>query len=263
VNIKEYILSGIIESYVLGIATDQDKEEFERMCALHPEVAAAREAFELSLEKIAIQDAVDPPAELKEKIWQVLGPGQTELNRISASSPKESKVHSLNWLKFAIAACLILLAGSLYWNVSLYNKKNQLESINQKLENDINNYATKMGEMENDAKALQNPNIKMAALQGTQHSPQSFATVYWDTTSKDVYLMINNLPRPASDKQYQLWALLDGKPIDLGVIEMKQEKMIPMYRMKNANKVQAFAITLEKKGGSNSPLGEMYVLGKL
>jgi len=263
VNIKEYILSGIIESCVLGVATNQDRAEFERMCVLHPEVAAAREVFELSLEKIAMQDSVAPPVELKEKISTVLRPGETEMNRISESFKRESKVRRLNWLKFAIAACLILLAGSLYWNISLYNKKNQLESNNQKLQNDINNYAAKMAEMENDAKALQNPNIKMAALQGTQHSPQSFATVYWDTTSKDVYLMINNLPQPASDKQYQLWALLDGKPIDLGVIELKQEKMIPMYRMKNAAQVQAFAITLEKKGGSDSPLGDMYVLGRL
>lgn len=262
-NIKEYILSGIIESYVLGLATDEDKTEFERMCALHPEVATAREAFELLLEKVAIQDSVDPPVELRDKIAGVVKAGLGKTNNISLSSSREAKLRSLYWLKFAVAACLILLAGSLYWNISLFNKKNQLQSNNQKLENEINNYATKMSEMENDAKALQNPNIKMAALQGTQHYPQSFATVYWDTTSKYVYLMINNLPRPASDKQYQLWALLDGKPFDLGVIELKQDKMIPMYRMKNAINVQAFAITLEKKGGSDAPLGEMYVLGKL
>ena len=56
-------------------------------------------------------------------------------------------------------------------------------------------------------------------MKGMEISPASFATVYWDTTSKDVYLLVNNLPKPASDKQYQLWALLDGKPIDVGMID--------------------------------------------
>ena len=76
----------------------------------------------------------------------------------------------------------------------------------------------------------QNPNMKMAAMKGMPESPASFATVFWDTTSKDVYLVVNNLPKPASDKQYQLWALFDGKPIDLGMIDnnffIGQDKLI-------------------------------------
>ncbi|MGZ8517919.1 MAG: anti-sigma factor domain-containing protein, partial [Chitinophagaceae bacterium] len=96
-------------------------------------------------------------------------------------------------------------------------------------------------------------------------SPASFATVYWDTTSKDVILVVNNLPRPAGDKQYQLWALLDGKPIDVGMIDndiFTGEKKL-MIQMKNVSGAQAFAITLEKKGGNPTPQGPMYTLGNL
>ena len=100
-------------------------------------------------------------------------------------------------------------------------------------------------------------------MDGTSVSPQSYTTVYWDTTSHDVYLLINNLPAPASNEQYQLWALLDGKPIDMGVLEIF-EKPLQLYRMKNIQAAQAFAITLEKKGGSPTPsLDKMYVMGKL
>jgi anti-sigma-K factor RskA len=74
--------------------------------------------------------------------------------------------------------------------------------------------------------------------------------------------MINNLPKPAADQQYQLWALMDNQPIDLGVFEMKQEKLL--VKMKNVQKAQAFAITLEPKGGSTNPsLNNMFVAGKL
>jgi anti-sigma-K factor RskA len=106
----------------------------------------------------------------------------------------------------------------------------------------------------------------MAAMKGMEVSPASFATVYWDTTSKDVYLVVNNLPKPASDKQYQLWALLNGQPIDIGMVDndvfIGQKKLL--LRMKNVRGAQAFAITLEKKGGSEKPTMEsMYVMGNL
>ena len=260
-NIKEYISSGVVESYVLGLASEQERSEFEKMCFLHPEVLEARNAFELAVEKLAVQASVIPPDELKQKLFEVLKPGEVKYKNLRHSS---TSPYSLNWLKYAVAASLILLAGSIYWNISLYNKNEELKKGNSKLERDVKNYTAKFSEIDQEAKMLQNPNIKMAALEGTQHSPQSFVTVYWDTTSKDVYLMINNLPQPAPDKQYQLWAIINEQPIDLGVFEMTKNKILPIVQMKNAQNVQAFAITLEKKGGNSSPsMDAMYVKGEL
>jgi anti-sigma-K factor RskA len=93
--------------------------------------------------------------------------------------------------------------------------------------------------------------MKAAALKS--EDDRAYAIVYWDTvsTSKDVYLMVNNLPQPTSGKQYQLWALLNGEPIDLGMIEVSQKRLL--YRMKNLQNAEAFAITLEPKGGSQRP----------
>jgi hypothetical protein len=49
-NVKEYISSGIVESYVLGLASEAERQEFEQNCVQYPEIAQARTAFELSLE---------------------------------------------------------------------------------------------------------------------------------------------------------------------------------------------------------------------
>ena len=104
-------------------------------------------------------------------------------------------------------------------------------------------------------------------MKGMPPSPSSYATVYWDTTSKDAYLLINNLPAPSTEMQYQLWALLDGKPVDLGMIDseffVKQNRLL--LKAKNVQNAQAFAITLEKKDRSNTstPEGEIYVAGGL
>ena len=50
-NIQEYISSGIVESYVLGLASPEERVEFEGLCVQYPELVAARTEFELALEK--------------------------------------------------------------------------------------------------------------------------------------------------------------------------------------------------------------------
>jgi anti-sigma-K factor RskA len=256
VNVQNYISSGIIESYVLGLASDEERVEFEQACQQYPELLEARTDFEIALENQAMQNAIAPPAELKAKIFESL-PTLTKV--IPVSEPTfQTPVKKMSWVKYAAAACVVLLAGSIYWNVSLYNKNKDLQS-------NYDNTVAKLGDLQKDIRVLQeNPNVKMAAMKGLEASPASFATVYWDTTSHDVYLLANNLPTPPTDKQYQLWALLDGKPIDLGMLDydLKQKKLL--VRMKNANGAQAFAITLENKVGDHSaPKGSMYVMGKL
>jgi hypothetical protein len=49
-NVREYISSGIIESYVMGLASETERQEFEANCMQYPEIAEARTAFEMALE---------------------------------------------------------------------------------------------------------------------------------------------------------------------------------------------------------------------
>jgi anti-sigma-K factor RskA len=225
--------------------------EFEAVCNQHPEVLEARVRFEMALEKQAFENAVTPPAGLKKTISESLPSSQGRV--VSLTSPIVATKNS--WLRYASAAAVVLLAGSIYWNISLYNR-------NDVLQRSYKNTQTQLSNIENEiAKIRLNPNVKMAAMKGMEASPTSFATVYWDTASHDVYLLANNLPEPPEDKQYQLWALFNGTPVDLGVFEFKKEKLL--IQAKNTRGAQAFAITLEKKGGSPTPKGDMYVMGNL
>jgi len=253
VNVQEYISSGIVESYVLGLASDEERREFEKTCEQYSEVLQARIAFETALEKQAMENAIIPPADLKTKIFDQIN----KTGRVIQMQPVS--VRKINWLKYAVAACVILLAGSIYMNITLSNE-------NKKLKGNYDLTLAELDEVKKDIRVLQgNPNVKMASMKGMEVSPKSYATVYWDTTSHDVYLLANNLPVPPTDKQYQLWALLDGQPIDLGMVDydLKQKKLL--VRMKNARNAHAFAITLEKKDRPNPsvPGGDMYVMGGL
>lgn len=263
-NVKEYISSGVIESYVLGLATEAEREEFERLCQQYPEIAEARNAFGLALEQQLLQDASAPPAFLKDRIRQAIEDDDviTENERIEEEKP----IRTMNVWRWVAAASIILLAGSIYWAVSTNNKYKQLQEANNKLEHELNQSKENLALLQADKEMLTKPGIKMVTMKGTAVAPGAYTTVYWDTTgaAKDVYLLINNLPQPASDKQYQLWALLDGKPIDLGVVDYEVSKKKLLVKAQNVQKAQAFAITLEPKGGSVHPtVDSMYVMGQL
>jgi anti-sigma-K factor RskA len=270
VNLQEYILSGIVESYVLGLANAEETAEFERMCAAHAEVRKARETFEVLLEKQAMDHAVDPPVQLKSKIFaeiEVEKDRRPQQRRLSGPPPVIRPV----WIRYVAAASVILLAVSTalnYYFFSQYKKyivkydelvssQNQLAAANKTLETKLQDYEQTLNLIRDPAMAV----VKMPGIP-TSPSPSSLATVYWDTKSKDVYLLVNNLPEPTADKQYQLWALVDGKPVDAGVFDLKDG--LSLLKMKNIPQAQAFAITLEKKGGSIAPTMEaMYVMGKV
>ena len=251
-NIKEYISSGVVESYVLGLLTAQERFEFEKYCETYPELKEARTSFELALEKQAMENSIAPPADLKQKIASKI----FDEKKTAPVIPIETTtVKKFNWAKFAAAASIILLAGSIWWNMSLKNENDKLKTDLSRAQKDLDSSQQQVAQMTDDARKM-GEGMRMVGLPGTANSPKSFATVYWDTTSKDVYLLVNNLPKPASDEQYQLWAILTPngqlQTIDLGYIEMTQ-KPLQMYRMKNAQAAKAFAITLEKKDGNPAP----------
>ena len=67
-NIELYIQSGIVESYVLGLASPAEVAEFEQLLPHFPQLKEALSDFEYHLELFAIDHEVPPPPGSREKI---------------------------------------------------------------------------------------------------------------------------------------------------------------------------------------------------
>lgn len=268
-NIQEYISSGIVESYVLGLADETDRAEFEQYCITHPEVKAARIAFETELEQFALVHATPAPAAVRAAVME-----QVAGSVAAVAEPAPARVAGIRpWVRTLAAAAVILFIGSAILNIYYYNKYRESSQAYDRLlaqQTDLaknnNLLQTRLESSRQTIAMLSNPNMKMIKMAGdavpAKGSPDtsSMAMVYWDMQSKDVYLMVHHLPQPAADKQYQLWAIVNGQPVDAGVFDMPDTS--GMMKMKNVPEAQLFAVTLEDKGGSAVPKGPMYVLGK-
>jgi anti-sigma-K factor RskA len=261
VNVKEYIVSGIVESYVLGLASPEEMAEFERMCAAHHEVRLAREAFELQLEQKALSNAIKPPAHLQSKIFAEL---EVESDKLKAngstivSSPEDverAPVVTMRWWKYATAAAVILLLASGGLNIYYANQvqvyKDRYVAVTTEMADREKNMQNTINTYQESIAIMKDTNMMSIQMEGVAEHPGYMATVLWNRQSKDVYLMVNNLPRPEQGKQYQLWALVNGQPVDAGVLEWDETR--PIARMKNIPAAQGFAITLEKAGGAEKP----------
>lgn len=260
-NIKEYISSGIVESYVLGLASEEERMEFEKLCSEYPELVAARNSFELSLEKQAFENAMEPPAFIKQQFTEYISNNspatQPRIVQMEPSAMNRKQV-GFNWLA---AASVLLVIVSGYFAYTLYNENKTLKSELLSAKEAQAKLDDRVKKLEDDKKPMEDPNTMVVNLTGTTPAKAS-ASIYWDSTSTNVFLLVKNMPQLPSDKQYQLWALIDGKPKDLGLFDVQGDNKI-MLKMNNTQKADAFAITIEKRGNTGGPnLEQLQSMGK-
>lgn len=280
-DIEAYISSGILELYAAGALTTSEREEVEQLAKLHPAVQTELDSILDTFNQYASLHAVTPPAYLKEKVLSAVHAhnrgnrnqesGETVVGQSARIIPmlKERQdaaaSTAFKWL-IAASVTLLLVSNALsiyfYRNWKSTEQRLQLAEVSQQqYAQNIQRVRQQLTQKEQALALVSDPATEQVVLKGVPKFPDSKATIYWHQETKKVYLSVNNLPVPPSDKQYQLWALLDGKPIDAGVLNTA---LVAVQPMKNIARAQAFAITLEPKGGSISPtLDQMYVMGNI
>ena len=111
-------------------------------------------------------------------------------------------------------------------------------------------------------------NFKITTLASMlKNSPQAVAVAVWNPEKQEGVLQVAKLPALAADKDYQLW-VVDPQypnPVDGGVftVDPQTGEYRLQFRTKQPVKsINAFAVTLERKGGVPKAEGPFVLLGK-
>jgi len=266
-NKEDIISSGLLELYALGLASPGEALQVEEWINQYPEIKQELDAIEGSLETYAQANAIEPSSSVKDKIFsQIAKEELTDPDHIPSAnfSAVQQKVYRIPaFFKLAAAAIIILLIGSIVLNYSYYNKyqsaNNKLQVAQEKIkQNEQANLA-----MKDDIDVMSDKNSMPVVLKGTPHAPDALAKIYWMKNTGEVYVDPTNLPSVPGGMQYQLWAIIDGKPVDAGMIST-EKGIYHIQKMKSFGRAEAFAITLEKTGGSPTPtMDQMYVIAKI
>ncbi|HMO40433.1 MAG TPA: anti-sigma factor [Saprospiraceae bacterium] len=252
-DVRAYIESGILEQYVLGQLSQEERLEVAQNAALYPDIREEINQIELALERFAQLSGKTPP------------PGTLEgiLSKISTDKPAAPVAILSQWMLPALAAALLLsLAGTLYlfWqNQQLSADFNNAQTAQLQCDSLANEYAV----LQRELRFLKDVETRPIVMNGTPVAPEAIAAVYFNTNSQRAYLGGLQLPLPPAGKQYQLWAIVEGQPVSMGVFDLpaREGQFIEVPFIANA---QAFAISLEDAGGQPQPTVEqIYVVGNV
>ena len=260
---KQLIESGSLELYVMGSLPAEEMMQIDELRKHDKEVNMEIFRIENALEEFAFAQSRQPKPELKDEIEKRIGFG-LELD-LDTENVKSIIVHLRPVVRFAAAASIALIvafAGSTFYFFSKYNSaNNEIALLRQ--EQSVLAQQTKFVTGENESikqqlSVVSNPSNQQIVLNGLAISPTSKAVVYWNKNSGLAYINCAGMPPVAANEQFQLWAIVDGKPVDMGVLS----KDCSIAEMKNIMNASAFAITLEPLGGKASPTMEkVYVMG--
>lgn len=276
VDVKEYIASGILETVVLGLASDQETREVNCMSHIYPEIKAELIAIEQAYEKMAVESAVDPAPHVKTAVLAALA-NEVQLTAENNSEarivalPIDSETKKSNPWKWLAAACVVLFVGTAGLWISSTNRSNQLANkvaALQTKQTQDQQVLIAMQLEEDHFQAIESVitdhSMKKVILMGTPKDPKACVHFMWSEDKHKGIMVAESISSPPKDMQYQLWAIADGKPVSIGLFDYEEVMDITDPFDVTMDHISAFAITMEKKGGNPTPTMEnMLVIGSI
>lgn len=261
-DVEEYIATGILELYVAGLLTEEENMKVYHNSKEYPRIKLEIEEIESSI--LALSKTASPKIsrrkgfdDLKVRIGQRKDTTVVQL-------PKEKT----NWSAYTgWVATIIFGAGLFYFYNENSQLKNSLEIVgkeNAVLEQQIFESRSSLETTKGLLSSIRNKNISVVPLIGQEVAPDSYARVYWNREDKKVFIDAMGLPEPPDGMVYQMWSLTLS-PLthsSLGLLEDFITDENKIFTLNNAKESEAFGITLEPEGGSESPTMEkLYTLG--
>jgi hypothetical protein len=255
--------------------------DVELRACQYPEIKTELETLQRAFEQLAMQHALMPRPEVKERIMRAIEegsgfyktfPGKSIKDSGSNDENQETKIRPIyapksNYSNLMIAAGVALLgvltALTFYFRSQYDEAKSQVAQMKAQqfeIQKQVDNMQLSMMQNAEKIQLLRDTNTMRIMMKGTEKSPSSIAMIYWNKNTKDVYLDIKALPPIPADKQYQLWFIDPKKgPVSAGVFDLNTGELM---KMGTAPDAAAFAVTLEPRGGSVNPtMDQMLVLG--
>lgn len=263
-NVEEYISSGVLEAYVQGSLSDKERADVEQKLRQYPELRSELAIIEEVQEALLLKAAIQPKPSTKKDLFARLDTRQkTEVKVVRMDRENSGS----SFWKFAAAASVVVALVSSYLAYDYWNKwkktENSLATLvaqNQQIARDYNTVNNRLDQIQKDLDVFNNPAFVRIVMTGTPNAPQSLASVYWNKSTREVYLSIQDMKELAAENQYQLWAIVDGKPVDAGVFDGDSKGLLKMREISSG--ATTFAVTIEPRGGKASPtLETMQVAG--
>jgi len=272
VDLQQYIASGILEAYALGALSPAEARAVEADVAKYPELQAELRSIEEALWESTRAEAPQPSAGTADAIWAAIQADGAVRNSPAEAAPrkpleiplgKTPARRPVQWARAAVWVALVVsVAGNAYQMTrtarmedrltTLYDAQNRIEAEAK----DRTQEVIALRELTADTGT-----IRLTLKPTTPHVHGSAVVMYQPHSSAAYFAFSGGMPAAPAGKQYQLWIIHDGKPVDMGLVP-RESGSGDMLRAPKAvpGTPQAFAISLEPVGGSTSPTTDQILM---
>ncbi|MBF8148409.1 RNA polymerase subunit sigma-70 [Winogradskyella sp. F6397] len=241
-KLQHFLNSDLLNKYLVGDISLEESKEVEHFISKYPEAAQAYEKLQDNLEIIAKAGAVDVPKNSLEDILDAL----EETNDTKVIQLVQDR--KTPWYSIAASAAAILFAATSFM---LYQKNIELNSENNvvvdeiyDLRSDIENNNSKLDELSRELLKLNNPDSKKYVINGNDRAKNLKTVAYINPIEKTSMIDVITLPQLPKEQEYQIWAELQDRMVNLGILDESDRKLKQIPYMEDA---LALSIKIGKK----------------
>lgn len=226
---EQFLRSGLLEQYVLGLTDPEEEELVNNYLERFPELRSEVNNLHQALMSYAANQDIPPPKSVS-----------------TSFIPKRRKKSFTGSL---VMVPLLLLTGLLVWAYQ-NGQQHQMEVIQLEAE-----YAALKTYCEQNQNKLNKAQAIIADSEAILLNPipdgeTYFAIAYWNTKNKACWIDPSQLPALDKGLQYQVWADVNGEMISIGLIPDNAKQLIHLDFLTEAESIN---VTIEKTGGAEHP----------
>lgn len=247
----------LLPAYALGALDGDDLRELEAHLAGGCEECDSQLAlWQGDLEALAAEAEPVQPS----------GVARARVLRLAPRKPVEARPP---WLRIAAA---ILLIGFAFWalmgQARMERQVRALEAERDRLRHQVEVLSQEVGRMQTDVlqarqdlQVIAAPGVRSVVLAGLGPSPAAKGRTYVNPSTRDALFYAFDLPRLPAGKTYELWFIAAGKPMAAGTFDVDPRGTGTVRVERVIDQIQAWAVTIEPRGGVSQPTGAMVLKG--
>ncbi|MEJ2112682.1 MAG: anti-sigma factor [Flavobacteriaceae bacterium] len=247
-KITTFLNSDLLEKYLLGETTSAETEMVETYISKYTEVQKAYSTLQDNLEIVAKSNAVEAPKSILKNILD-------ELDEAPVISINQEGKKYKKWYKFGVAASVAALVFAAT-SFMFYTQNQKLSKENQvvvdeifDLRSDIDENNEMLSKVMRQLLRLNNPETEKYIIKGNERAKDLKTVAYINAKDKTSMIDVVSLPQLPEEQCYQIWAEVQDKMVNLGILSEtdRQLKVIPY-----TENALGLNITIEPKGGNTN-----------
>ncbi len=241
-KLQSFFESGLIDKYILGTATLSEQSEAELYISKYPEVKAEYDKLQNNLEIIAKANAEEAPQFVLDNILNEINNEQSVIK--FDAYPK----YRTPWYSIAASIAALIFAGTAFLlylqNKALINENQVVVDEIFDLRSDIDKNNAMLDNVMRQFMRLNNPETEKYVLRGNERAKDLKTVAYINQVEKTSMIDVVSLPKLPENQTYQIWAELQDRMVNLGILDASDRKLKSIPYMEDA---LGLSITIESK----------------